>query len=69
MRPFSWHFPQDVTTDAGGRFSFEGLVPGLEYIVKVAPAGAEASALRVGEAHLLQPGEIKTLGDVRELVP
>lgn len=69
MRPFSWHFPRDVTTDANGRFSFEGLVPGLEYTVKVVPAGAEESAQRVGDAHLLQPGEVKTLGDVREFVP
>ena len=65
----SWHFPRDVMTDAEGRFSFEGLVPGLEYIVKVVPADADASAPRVGEAHLLQPGEVKSLGDIREVVP
>jgi hypothetical protein len=69
MRPFAWHFPRDLTTDAGGRFSFEGLVPGMEYAVTVATAGAAAPAARVGEAHLLQPGEVKRLGGVTEVAP
>jgi hypothetical protein len=44
-------------------------VPGLEYIIKVATASAEGPAPQVGEAHILQPGEVKKLGDVREAAP
>ena len=29
-------FPRDVTTDREGRFAVEGLVPGLEYVLRIA---------------------------------
>jgi hypothetical protein len=59
-------FPRDVMTDGQGQFSFEGLVPGREYILNVA---ADVPRPQVGEVHVLQPGEVKSLGDVREEGP
>jgi hypothetical protein len=67
--PFPRHIPLDVSTDAGGRFAFEGLSPEIEYTIRVATASSIAPAMRVGEAHTLEPGESKTLGDVQEIAP
>jgi hypothetical protein len=67
IRPNSLFFPKDATTDASGHFSFEGLVPGQEYTIKVPASSAGAQPPRVGESHLLEPGQVKTLGDVREV--
>jgi hypothetical protein len=70
MRLDAWFLPRDVTTDVDGHFSLEGLVPGIEYsIFTVAAAGDPKPGLRVGEAHILEPGEVKVLGDVREFGP
>jgi len=60
-------FPRDVMTDGQGQFSFEGLVPGREYILNV--AAVDVPGPRVGEVHLLGHGEVKSLGDVREEGP
>ncbi|MEJ7639242.1 MAG: carboxypeptidase-like regulatory domain-containing protein, partial [Singulisphaera sp.] len=60
-------FPQDVITDDEGRFAFEGLVPGREYVLREASAGEPGP--QVGEGHSLRPGEVKVLGDVREVGP
>jgi hypothetical protein len=57
-------FPGDVTTDGEGRFALQGLVPGLEYVLRI--AAPDALGPRVGEAHLLEVGEVRSLGDVRE---
>jgi hypothetical protein len=67
IRPSSLYFPKDATTDANGHFAFEGLVPEQEYIIKLPAPSAAAQAPRVGESHVLEPGEVKTLGDVREV--
>ena len=57
-------FPRDVMTDGDGRFSFQGLVPELEYTIRL-PAASEPRP-RVGAVQLLRPGEVKVLGDVRQ---
>jgi hypothetical protein len=63
-RGTSPRFPGDVTTDGDGRFVLNGLVPGLEYALRIAvPDGL---GHRVGEAHLLEAGEVRSLGDVWE---
>ena|GEM_PF-6205393 len=31
-KPFAQAFPNDVTTDSSGRFTFDGLVPEREYV-------------------------------------
>jgi hypothetical protein len=67
IRPDSIYLPKDATTDANGHFTFEGLVPGQEYIIKLPAPSPEAQPSRVGESHVLEPGEVKTLGDVREV--
>jgi hypothetical protein len=67
--PFPRHIPRDVTTDADGNFAFEGLAPEVEYIIRIATAGTIAPSARVGEAHSLEPGEPKSLGDVQEVAP
>jgi hypothetical protein len=67
IRPNSLYFPKDATTDANGHFAFEGLVPEQEYIIKLPAKSATAQPRRVGESHALKPGEVKTLGDVREV--
>jgi hypothetical protein len=67
--PLPRHIPRDVTTDSDGRFTFEGLVPEIDYIIRVATDDTIAPAARVGEVHSVEPGERKTLGDVREVVP
>ncbi len=59
--------PRDVATDDQGKFSFEGLVPGREYTLNV--AAVNKSRPSVGKVHLLQPGEVKSLSDVREEAP
>jgi hypothetical protein len=67
IRPNSLYFPKDATTDANGHFAFEGLVPEQEYIIKLPAKSAAAQPPRVGESHVLEPGEVKALGDVREV--
>jgi hypothetical protein len=67
--PFPRHIPRDVTTDADGNFAFEGLAPEVEYIIRIATAGTIAPTAKVGEAHSLEPGEPKSLGDVQEVAP
>jgi hypothetical protein len=67
IRPNSLFFPKDVTTDASGHFTFEGLVPGQDYSIMLAAKSAAAQSPKVGESHVLEPGEVKTLGDVREV--
>ncbi len=67
IRPSSLYFPKDATTDANGHFAFEGLVPEQEYIIKLPAKSATAQPPRVGESHVLEPGEVKALGDVREV--
>jgi hypothetical protein len=67
VRPNSLFFPKDATTDASGHFTFEGLVPEQEYIIKLPAPNGTAQCPRVGESHVLEPGEVKTLGDVREV--
>ncbi len=57
-------FPRDVTTDREGRFAVEGLVPGLEYVLRIAVD--DGLGPRTGEAHLLEPDEVANLGDVRQ---
>lgn len=56
--------PHDTMTDRNGRFSFTGLVPGREYVLKI--AAPDGTGPRVGEAEYLEPGEALALGDVRE---
>lgn len=60
-------FPRDGITDGRGRFAFEGLVPGREYVLRGASAGEPGP--QMGEAHSLRSGEVKDLGDVREVGP
>ena len=38
-RPFPQAFPKDVTTDSSGRFTFVGLVPEQEYVIKLVASG------------------------------
>ena len=57
-------FPQDVTTDPSGRFTFVGLVPEQEYVIKLVPQNVYAPSISVGGPHAVEPGEIKDLGDV-----
>jgi protocatechuate 3,4-dioxygenase beta subunit len=75
-RPATLFLPRDFETGADGRFSFEGLVPGQDSVLRIAlPPEAETPfrgaqpGPRVGGRHRLKPGEIKDLGDVREVGP
>ena len=47
-------------------WSYAGVAAGT---IRVATASSIAPAMRVGEAHTLEPGESKTLGDVQEIAP
>jgi hypothetical protein len=67
IRPNSLFFPKDATTDASGHFTFEGLVPEQDYIIKLPAPSPAASSPRVGESHVLEPGEVRSLGDVQEV--
>ena len=67
MRPFAQAFPEDVTTDSSGRFTFVGLVPEQEYVIKLVPQNVFAPAVAVGGPHAVEPGETKDLGDVMEV--
>ena len=67
MRPFAQAFPKDVTTDSSGRFTFVGLVPEQEYVIKLVPQNVFAPSVSVGGPHAVQPGETKDLGDVMEV--
>ncbi len=66
-RPNSIDLPKDATTDANGHFTFEGLVPEQDYIIKLPAPSAAVQPPRVGESHVLEPGEFRSLGDVREV--
>ena len=66
-RPFAQAFPKDVTTDSSGRFTFVGLVPEQEYVIKLVPQNVFASSVSVGGPHAAEPGETKDLGDVMEV--
>ena len=66
-RPFAQAFPKDVTTDSSGRFTFVGLVPEQEYVIKLVPEDVYAPTVSVGWPHAVEPGETKELGDVREV--
>jgi len=63
-RPFAQAFPKDVTTDSSGRFTFVGLVPEQEYVIKLVPQNVLAPSVSVGGPHAALPGETKDLGDV-----
>ncbi len=65
-RPFALAFPKDVTTDSNGRFTFVGLVPEREYVIKLVPEDAYAPSVSVGGPHAVEPGETRDLGDVME---
>jgi hypothetical protein len=67
MRPFAHGFPRDVTTDSSGRFTFVGLVPEQEYVIKLVPQDVFAPSVAVGAPHAALPGETKDLGDVIEV--
>ena len=67
MRPFAQAFPKDVTTDSSGRFTFVGLVPEQEYVIKLVPQNVFAPSVSVGGPHAVEPGETKDLGDVMEV--
>ncbi len=67
MRPFAQAFPKDVTTDSSGRFTFVGLVPDQEYVIKLVPQNVFAPSVSVGGPHAVEPGETKDLGDVMEV--
>jgi beta-lactamase regulating signal transducer with metallopeptidase domain len=54
-----------VTTDSQGRFRIDALVPGLAAEVWVSPMTGALSGT-VAKGLVMQPGEIKDLGDVRE---
>ena len=60
-------FPKDVTTDSSGRFTFVGLVPEQEYVIKLVPQDVYAPSVSVGGPHAVEPGETKDLGDVMEV--
>jgi hypothetical protein len=66
-RPFAQAFPKDVTTDSSGRFTFVGLVPEQEYVIKLVPQNVFAPSVSVGGPHAALPGETKDLGDVMEV--
>ena len=66
-RPFAQAFPKDVTTDSSGRFTFVGLVPEQEYVIKLVPQNVFAPSVSVGGPHAVEPGETKDLGDVMEV--
>jgi hypothetical protein len=66
-RPFAQAFPKDVTTDSNGRFTFVGLVPEQEYVVKLVPQNVFAPSVSVGGPHAALPGETKDLGDIMEV--
>ena len=66
-RPFAQAFPKDVTTDSSGRFTFVGLVPEQEYVIKLVPQDVFAPSVSVGGPHAVEPGETKDLGDVMEV--
>ncbi len=66
-RPFAQAFPKDVTTDSSGRFTFDGLVPEREYVIKLVPQDVYAPSVSVGGPHAVEPGETKDLGDVMEV--
>lgn len=65
-RPFAQAFPKDVTTDSSGRFTFIGLVPERDYIIKLVSQDVYAQPVSVGELHSVEPGETRDLGDVTE---
>jgi hypothetical protein len=67
MRPFAQAFPKDVKTDSSGRFTFIGLVPEQEYVIKLVPQNVFAPSNSVGGPHAALPGETKDLGDVMEV--
>ena len=58
-RPFAQAFPEDVTTDSSGRFTFVGLVPEQEYVIKLVPQDVFAPPVSVGGPHAVEPGETK----------
>jgi hypothetical protein len=66
-RPIAQAFPKDVTTDSSGRFTFVGLVPEREYVIKIVPRNVFTPSVSVGAAHSVEPGETKDLGDVMEV--
>ncbi len=66
-RPFAQAFPKDVTTDSSGRFTFVGLVPEQEYVIKLVPRDVLAPSVSVGGPHDVEPGETRDLGDVMEV--
>jgi protocatechuate 3,4-dioxygenase beta subunit len=67
MRPVAQAFPKDVTTDSNGRFTFVGLVPEQEYVIKLVPQDVFTRSASVDAPHATLPGETKDLGDVMEV--
>jgi hypothetical protein len=72
-RPATLFLPRDFKTDAGGHFSFDGLIPGQDHVLRIAlppeaetPSRGEQPGPRVGGRHRLKPGETKDLGEVKE---
>ena len=66
-KPFDLAFPKDVTTDSSGRFTFDGLVPEREYVIKLVAQDVYAPSVSVGGPHAVEPGATKDLGDVMEV--
>ncbi len=65
-RPFAQAFPKDVTTDSSGRFTFIGLVPERDYVIKLVSQDVYAPPVSVGGPHAVEPDETRDLGDVME---
>jgi hypothetical protein len=66
-RPIAQAFPNDATTDPSGRFTFVGLVPEHEYVIKIVPQDVFAPSVSVGLPHAVEAGEARDLGDVMEV--
>jgi hypothetical protein len=63
--PTVGEFAEWVRTDEAGRFSVEGLVPGLRYSLHVESEGAMFGKSLVFKDVTLEPGETRDLGDLR----
>ena len=61
-----FHFEQTSTTDSTGRFRIEGLVPGTPHDLWVSPKARYLSG-KFAKGLALASGEVKDLGDVKEV--
>jgi hypothetical protein len=62
----SGEFTEWIRTDPAGRFRIEGLVPGLRYSLNVMIESSISEGSNIFKDMILEPGETKDLGDVRE---